>query len=158
MDVFTRRHYFCLIVHAVLLEHWSIACHNVHSIEMHTGRSNDAHVEYLMALKLTQQTQQHISITTYTEVQKSEQPVTLSQTQGATELCLQLHQMLTDFQNPFAIRLSNKFATRMWANVQRDGRPAEHRWRPLFNAAKFGWRPLLDCRAVTLPRSESRWN
>ena len=27
---------------------------------------------------------------------------------------------------------------RMWANVQRDGRPAEHRWRPLFNAAKFG--------------------
>jgi len=29
-------------------------------------------------------------------------------------------------------------ATRMWANAQRDGRPAEHRWRPLFNAAKFG--------------------
>jgi len=28
--------------------------------------------------------------------------------------------------------------TRMWANTQRDGRPAEHRWRPLFNAAKFG--------------------
>jgi len=27
---------------------------------------------------------------------------------------------------------------RMWANAQRDGRPAEHRWRPLFNAAKFG--------------------
>jgi len=25
-----------------------------------------------------------------------------------------------------------------------DGRPAEHRWRLLFNAAKFGWRPLLD--------------
>jgi len=25
----------------------------------------------------------------------------------------------------------------MWANAQRDGRPAEHRWRPLFNAAKF---------------------
>jgi len=31
-----------------------------------------------------------------------------------------------------------------WANAQRDGRPAEYRWRPLFNAAKFGWRPLLD--------------
>jgi len=28
--------------------------------------------------------------------------------------------------------------TRMWANAQPDGRPAEHRWRPLFNAAKFG--------------------
>ena len=46
----------------------------------------------------------------------------------------------------------------MWANAQRDGRPAEHRWRPLFNAAKFGWRSLLDCRAVTLPRRESRRN
>jgi len=34
--------------------------------------------------------------------------------------------------------------TRMWANAQRDGRPAEHRWRPLFNAAMFGWRPLLE--------------
>jgi len=28
--------------------------------------------------------------------------------------------------------------TRMWANAQRDDRPAEHGWRPLFNAAKFG--------------------
>jgi len=28
--------------------------------------------------------------------------------------------------------------TRMWANAQPDGRPAEHRWRPLFNAPKFG--------------------
>jgi len=26
--------------------------------------------------------------------------------------------------------------TKMWANAQRDGRPAEYRWRPLFNAAK----------------------
>ena len=48
--------------------------------------------------------------------------------------------------------------TRMWANAQRDGRPAKHSWRPLFNAAKFCWRPLLDCRAVTLPRRETRWN
>jgi len=46
----------------------------------------------------------------------------------------------------------------MWANAQRDGRPAEHRWRPLFNAAKFGWCSLLDCRPVTLPRRESCWN
>jgi len=42
----------------------------------------------------------------------------------------------------------------MWANAQHDGRPAEYRWRPLFNAAKFGWRPLLECRGVTLPRCE----
>ena len=48
--------------------------------------------------------------------------------------------------------------TRMWANAQRDGRPAEYRWRRLFNAAKFGWRPLLECRAVTLPIRETRWN
>jgi len=47
--------------------------------------------------------------------------------------------------------------TRMWANAQRDGRPAKYRWRPLFNAAKFGWRALLECRAVTLPRRETRW-
>jgi len=28
--------------------------------------------------------------------------------------------------------------TRMWANAQRDGCPAEYRWRPLFNAAQSG--------------------
>jgi len=33
---------------------------------------------------------------------------------------------------------NNNKLTRMWANAQLDGRPAEHRWRPLFNAAKFG--------------------
>ena len=41
---------------------------------------------------------------------------------------------------------SNLRITRMWANAQRDGRPAEHRWHSLFNAAKFGWRPLLDAK------------
>jgi len=44
----------------------------------------------------------------------------------------------------------------MCANAQGDGRPAEYRWRPLFNAAKFGWRPLLECRSM--PRRETRWN
>jgi len=44
----------------------------------------------------------------------------------------------------------------MWADAQRDGRPAEY--SPLFNAVKFGWRPILECRAVTLPRRETRWN
>jgi len=33
---------------------------------------------------------------------------------------------------------ANTYTTRMWANAQPDGRPAEHRWRPLFHAAKFG--------------------
>jgi len=34
--------------------------------------------------------------------------------------------------------LGKKDKTTMWANAQRDGRPAEYRWRPLFKAAKFG--------------------
>ena len=46
----------------------------------------------------------------------------------------------------------------MWANAQRDGHSAKYRWRPLFNAANFGWCPLLQCRAVMLPRRETRWN
>ena len=46
----------------------------------------------------------------------------------------------------------------MWANAQRDGHPAEYRWRLLFSAAKFRWHSLLECRAVTLPRRQSRWN
>ena len=29
-----------------------------------------------------------------------------------------------------------KWTTRMWANAQRGGRPAEYRWCPLFNATK----------------------
>ena len=33
---------------------------------------------------------------------------------------------------------TEKYKTRIWANAQRDGPPAEHRWRPLFNAANFG--------------------
>jgi len=35
--------------------------------------------------------------------------------------------------------------TRKWADTQRNGRPAEYRWRPLLNAAKFASRPLLEC-------------
>ena len=48
--------------------------------------------------------------------------------------------------------------TRIWADAQRDCCPAEYRWRPLFNTAKFGWRPLLECRTVKLPRCETSWN
>jgi len=33
--------------------------------------------------------------------------------------------------------------TRMWANAQRDGRPAEYRWQPLFSAANFGLTPTI---------------
>jgi len=34
--------------------------------------------------------------------------------------------------------IGKNLLTRMWADAQPDGRPAEYRWRPLFNAAKFG--------------------
>ena len=47
-------------------------------------------------------------------------------------------------QSDYLHRKSNNYPqfiraliTRMWANAPRDGHPAEHRWRPLFNAAKF---------------------
>ena len=48
---------------------------------------------------------------------------------------------LPRFQNLLLIIYNH---TRMWANAQPDGRPAEHRWRPLLDTAKFGCRPLLD--------------
>jgi len=35
-------------------------------------------------------------------------------------------------------RSAAPYKLEMWANAQPDGRPAENRWRPLFNAAKFG--------------------
>jgi len=41
-----------------------------------------------------------------------------------------LRQLQTDY---FSI-----YQLEMWANAQRDGHPAKYRWRPLFNAAKFG--------------------
>ena len=37
-----------------------------------------------------------------------------------------------------SIQAVNYVELEMWANAQPDGRPAEYRWRPLFNAAKFG--------------------
>ena len=33
------------------------------------------------------------------------------------------------------LKLNGKFQLEMWANAQRDGRPTECRWCPLFNAA-----------------------
>jgi len=44
---------------------------------------------------------------------------------------------MVDIQSPTAEIRRGKKEERleMWANAQRDGRPAECRWRPLFNAA-----------------------
>ena len=38
----------------------------------------------------------------------------------------------------------------MWANAQRDGRPAEYRWRPLFNAQS-----LADAHYTRVPCSNA---
>jgi len=44
---------------------------------------------------------------------------------------------MVDIQSLTAEIRRGKKEEKMWANAQRDGRPAEHRWCPLFNAAKF---------------------
>jgi len=51
-------------------------------------------------------------------------------------------------------RITKKLKTKleMWANAKRDGRPAEYRWRPLFNAAVW----LTPTITVMLPRCETR--
>jgi len=73
---------------------------------------------------------------------------------SASVICSSLYAVVVEIQ-----RHERKYKNiSIWANAQRDGRPAEYRWRPLFNAAKFGWRPLIECRAVTLPRRKTRWN
>jgi len=45
---------------------------------------------------------------------------------------------MVDIQTPTAEIRRGKKEPEMWANAQRDGRPAEYRWYPLFNAAKLG--------------------
>ena len=76
--------------------------------------------------------------------------------ENITQVC---HQWVApNLKLRFISQRANSDETRMWADAQRDGRPAKYRWRPVFNAAKFGWRPLLECRAETLPKCESGWN
>jgi len=54
--------------------------------------------------------------------------------------------------------LRYKSTLEMSANAQRDGRPAEYRWRPLFNAAVWRTLTIQECRTVTPPWRETRWN
>ena len=42
---------------------------------------------------------------------------------------------MVDIQSPTAEIRRGKKELEVWANAQRDGRLAEYRWRPLFNAA-----------------------
>jgi len=41
---------------------------------------------------------------------------------------------LTDVSIDAVVALAEQKQTRVWASAQRDGRPAKHTWRPLFNA------------------------
>jgi len=50
----------------------------------------------------------------------------------------QEHSSLGGGRYNFAFIVQFTYKLEMWANAQYDGRPAEHRWRPLLNAAKFG--------------------
>jgi len=43
----------------------------------------------------------------------------------------------------------------MWANAQRDGRPAEYRWRSVVNAAVWLARPVQVPCSNALPKYES---
>jgi len=46
--------------------------------------------------------------------------------------------------------------TRMWADTQRDGRPAEYRWRPLLNAAQtVEWMKMPLCTEIGLGRGDT---
>ena len=60
----------------------------------------------------------------------------------STTICtiLDFIYLLIQFRDASSVNVivTGVFTTRMWANAQRDGRPAKHRWRPLFNAAEFG--------------------
>ena len=81
-----------------------------------------------------------------------------------------LHAHLTTFKPPSIyttrLRLVNRDVTKPNTVTRNVGqcptwwppRPAEYRWRPMFNNAKFGWCPILECHAVMLPRRETRRN
>ena len=49
--------------------------------------------------------------------------------------CIKTCQNYPNTSEIIHITRQKHFTTRMWANAQRDGRPVEHRWCPLFNAA-----------------------
>jgi len=85
---------------------------------------------------------------------------TIAKTRTATVVCMKsilIQKLQKIWWNEWIPIKDNRIVvlTRKWADAQRVGRPAEYRWCLLFNAAKFGWRPLLECRAVMLRRRET---
>jgi len=50
-----------------------------------------------------------------------------------------------------------RFQLEMWANAQRDGRPAEYRWRPVFNSAVW-LTPTTRVLCSNAAKTRTRWN
>jgi len=71
-------------------------------------------------------------------------------------LFVHINDVLSSDCNSIILAGDKHLQLEMWANAQRDGRPAEYRWRRLFNAAKVvSWLQLLSARtAITFPVSE----
>jgi len=89
----------------------------------------------------------------------------LQMTSPASQIMLYLHHKWThpgiSQQCIYSTLCTHDLRTVLTRNVGQGPtwwRPVKYRWRPLFNAAKFGWRPLLECHAVTLPRRKTHWN
>jgi len=57
-----------------------------------------------------------------------------------------------------ALQRHEALPTKMWTDAQRDGRPAEYRWRPLFNAAKVWLTPNtgVPCSNAAKTRNPSK--
>ena len=77
---------------------------------MYASRGDDKHVEYLMALKLTQPTPQHINVRRIPNLpltrcrEKTTAMASVGQKSLATILLPQLCQILTHFQNSVTIK------------------------------------------------------
>ena len=80
-------------------------------------------------------------------------------------ICIERSQKSTTVIMMIRMTLTETTTTRMWSDAQRDGGHAKyrcHKWGTkvlkfpsLSHATKFGWCPLLECRAVTLPILEN---
>jgi len=66
---------------------------------------------------------------------------TVNDTEPTSSDCRHLSQVNVPYRRYVQLQwhtASTEQQLEMWANAQRDGRPAEYKWRPLFNATKFG--------------------
>ena len=59
----------------------------------------------------------------------------LAQIRSAAPEIFHTHKQKSHGAKNRTLRSSLPAVLEMWANAQRDGRPAEYRWRPLLNAA-----------------------